>query len=240
MIIFPAIDLRAGKVVRLVEGDPDRQTTFGDDPVAAAARWISEGAQWLHVVNLDGAFDQSSANLAVLEAICRLGTPVQFGGGLRTGEAVAQAFEAGAARVVIGTVAIQNPPFVGHLIRTYGDNAVAAALDARDGKVTTRGWQVTSSITPVQAGTALKAHGLRYALYTDVGRDGGLQGADVLGTASLATETGLQVIASGGVSTVEDLQQLARCPGVCGAVIGMALYTGRLSLGQALQAANGA
>ena len=237
MIIYPSIDIRGGQVVRLKEGRADQQTVFGSDPVAAAQRWIDEGAAWLHVVNLDGAFADANDNLAVIEKIAALGTPVQFGGGIRSLENIGQTLALGVTRVVIGTVAVQNPQIVAQALAKYGAEAICVGLDARDGKITTHGWQTATDLTPVDFGQQMRELGTIHALYTDVNRDGGLSGSNVEGTISLGRETGLQVIASGGVSSVPEIRTLAASGAVAGAIIGMALYTGQLSLVDALEAA---
>lgn len=237
MIIYPSIDIRGGQVVRLKEGRADQQTVFGTDPVAAAQRWIDEGAEWLHVVNLDGAFADANDNLAVVEKIAALGTPVQFGGGIRSLEHVGQALALGVRRVVVGTVAVQNPQIVAQAVTKYGAEAICVGLDARDGKITTHGWQTATDLMPVSFGKQMRELGAIHALYTDVNRDGGLSGSNVEGTIALGRETGLQVIASGGVSSVPELEALAASGVVAGAIIGMALYTGQLSLTDALEAA---
>jgi len=239
MIIYPSIDLRGGKVVRLREGDPKRQTVFSDDPLATAREWIAEGAAWIHMVNLDGAFASANNNGAILESVAKLSAKVQFAGGLRTLDDIALTFERGASRVVLGTVAVQQPEIVALAIARWGAEKMSVALDARDGKVTTHGWQQSAEITPIEFGKQMAALGTIHALYTDVNRDGGLAGSNVAGTITLGRETGLQVIASGGVSTLEEIRQYARSGVVAGAVIGMALYEKRLSLREALEAAKG-
>lgn len=240
MIIYPAIDIRGGKVVRLREGDPERQITFGDDPAAAAQKWLAEGASWIHIVNLDGAFSQANDNGAILERVARLtrlNAKIQFGGGIRSLDDVRRALEAGASRVVLGTVAIEQPEIVQQAVLQWGAEAICVALDARDGKVTTRGWQQTTAHTPAELGRQMADYGVNHVLYTDVSRDGGLGGSNVAATVALGRETDLQVIASGGVSTADEIRELARSRFVAGAVIGMALYEGRLTLKQALEAA---
>ncbi|MBZ0277732.1 MAG: 1-(5-phosphoribosyl)-5-[(5-phosphoribosylamino)methylideneamino]imidazole-4-carboxamide isomerase [Anaerolineae bacterium] len=239
MIIYPAIDLRQGRVVRLKEGDVNRQTVFSDDPVATAKTWIEQGASWIHMVNLDGAFAESNNNGQILQQVARLGIKVQFGGGLRRMDDIARSLENGAERVVLGTVAIQQPEIVAEAVNRWGSERVCVALDARDGKIATHGWQQTTELAPAVFGQQLAAAGLRHALFTDVSRDGGLQGVNVAATVALAQTTGLQVIASGGVSSVEDIRALTASHVVAGAVIGMALYEGRLTLAEAMQAAGG-
>ncbi len=237
MIIYPSIDVRGGKVVRLREGDPNCQTVFSDDPLATAHQWIDEGAGWIHMVNLDGAFAAANDTGTILAAVAKLEAKVQFAGGLRSLDDIALSFERGAARVVLGTLAVQQPEIVAEAVERWGANAISVALDARDGKVTTHGWQTGTGLTPIELGQQMAARGVRHALYTDVSRDGGLGGSNVAGTIALGHATGLQVIASGGVSTVEEIRELARSGAVAGAVIGMALYERRLSLRDALAAA---
>ncbi|MBI5670883.1 MAG: 1-(5-phosphoribosyl)-5-[(5-phosphoribosylamino)methylideneamino]imidazole-4-carboxamide isomerase [Chloroflexi bacterium] len=237
MIIYPAIDLRGGRVVRLKEGDPERQTVFSDDPLAVARLWREQGAAWIHMVNLDGAFASANDNLRILEGVAALGVNVQFGGGLRSMDDLARAAEAGAARLVLGTAAVQQPDIVRQAVERWGAERVCVALDARGGKIATHGWQQTADVSPVELGRQMAALGVKHALYTDVSRDGGLQGVNVAGTVKLARETGLRVIASGGVSSLDDLRALASSGAVAGAVIGMALYEGRFTLGEAFAAA---
>ena len=237
MIIYPAIDLRAGKVVRLKEGDPNRQTTFSENPIETAQRWIDQGAQWLHMVNLDGALADANDNRSILEQVTKLNAPVQFGGGLRSLEDIQQVFDRGAARVILGTVAIKQPEIVEQSVERWGTDNICVALDARDGKITTHGWQQTTNVTPAQLGNAMAEVGVRHALFTDVNRDGGLTGVNIKATVTLGKATRLQVIASGGVSSTHEIEQLRASGAVAGAVIGMALYTGQLSLEDALAAA---
>ena len=192
MIIYPAIDLRGGKVVRLREGDPKQQTVFSEDPVATARGWVDAGAAWLHVVNLDGAFGSANENLRVLEQIARLGVPVQFGGGLRDLDAMRTAIDYGATRLVLGTVAVQSPDSVRLAAEAFGEDAVCVALDARNGVVVTHGWQQATEISPMAMGLHHFALGARHALYTDVARDGGdLRGGGIEELLSLMyVETG--------------------------------------------------
>jgi len=237
MIIYPAIDLRGGYVVRLREGDPQQQVTFHADPVATARRWLHEGADWLHVVNLDGAFAQSNDNLAVLEGIAGTGAKVQFGGGLRSLEQMQRAVDCGASRIVVGTVAVMEPELIGEAIQRLGAERVCVALDARDGKIATHGWQQVSESSPAELGAAMAQQGLRHTLFTDISRDGRLSGVNLSATVRLARDTGLQVIASGGVSKLEEIEALQASGLVAGAIIGMALYRNEISLADALTAA---
>jgi len=236
MIIYPAIDLRGGKVVRLKEGDPNRQTVFSDDPVATARQWIEQGTEWIHMVSLDGTFSEANTNGQILEQVAQLGIRIQFGGGLRTIGDIEQAIERGAARVVIGTAAIQQPEIVTQALQRWGAEAVCVALDARDGKIAMKGWQENSGLDPIEVGQQMAARGVIHALYTDVNRDGLLQGANIDSTTALANATDLNVIASGGISTIEEIRQMAQSGIIAGAVIGMALYEGRITLRDALTA----
>jgi len=236
MIIYPAIDVRGGKVVRLREGDPAQQTIFSDDPISTAQRWIDQGALWIHMVNLDGAFANANDNLRVLDSVAKLSIKVQFGGGLRTTDDMQRAINAGASRIVLGTVAIQNPELVTDAIEQYGTDRVCVGLDARDGKVTTHGWSRVSEITPIELGQLMRERGVIHALFTDVSRDGALSGSAVDATIRLGQETGLQVIASGGIASIDEIRRLATSGTVAGAVIGMALYQGTISLSDALAA----
>jgi phosphoribosylformimino-5-aminoimidazole carboxamide ribotide isomerase len=237
MQIYPSIDLRGGKVVRLKEGDPNRQTVFSEDPLAVARQWIRGGADWIHIVNLDGTFDTANDNGLILENIAHLNVKVQFGGGLRSLYAISRAFEQGASRVVLGTIAIEQPGIVVDAINRWGADHVCVALDARDGKIATHGWQQKTDVTPIEFGKKMAADGVIHALYTDVNRDGLLGGVNVETTAALGRETGLQVIASGGVSSLDDVRNLKATGSVAGVVIGIALYEGKFTLEQAIQTA---
>lgn len=239
MIIYPAIDIRGGQVVRLKEGDPNRQTVFSSDPVATARQWIEQGASWIHMVNLDGTFSEANDNGRILEQVSKLGKKVQFGGGLRSMTDIEQAIQQGATRVVLGTVAVQKPEIVLEAIERWGAERVSVGLDARDGQIATHGWQTKTGITPMELGKTMAEQGVKHALFTDVNRDGLLEGVNVEGTAELARGTGLQVIASGGVGTIDDIRRLTETNVVSGAIIGMALYAGRVTLREALEIAGG-
>ena len=233
-IVFPAIDLRHGQVVRLKEGDPNRQTAYSSDPSAAAERWLAAGASWLHVVNLDGAFDQAdSANKAALAAILAVAAGksarVQFGGGLRSLLAVEQALAVGVERVMLGTLAVEQPDLLAEAVARWGAERVGASLDARDGLVQVRGWQQASAVTARDAALRLKESGLEYLVFTDIARDGLQTGLNLNATVALAQASGLKVIASGGVRGPEDIHA-ARAAGLAGAIAGRALYEGTLRL----------
>lgn len=239
MIIYPAIDLRGGKVVRLRYGDPSQQTVYNEDPLAAARDWQQQGASWLHVVNLDGTLGEATLNLDTLQKIANLGLPVQFGGGLRKLDDAARALDAGAARVVLGTLVVREPDAAGQAVERFGVEAVAVALDAKDGLVSTHGWQQQSDWTPVELGKCFADDGVRHALYTDINRDGVLTGVNVEATAQLARKTGLSVIASGGVASLDDIHALIQADvPIAGVVIGKALYSDAFTLTEALEAAS--
>jgi phosphoribosylformimino-5-aminoimidazole carboxamide ribotide isomerase len=237
MIVYPAIDMRGGKVVRLMEGDPNRETIFNDDPVAQAKIWIEQGAEWLHMVNLDGAFDDDSDYIGILKEIAKLNVKIQFGGGLRSLSAIKKALDAGVSRVVIGTLAAKEPDTVAVAIERHGADAICAAMDARDGFVTTHGWTEKTTLTPIEFGRLMQAQGVVHALYTDVNRDGSMIGVNIHDTVALARNTELKVIASGGISKMIEIQQLAHSHAVAGVIIGMALYKDEISLSEALVAA---
>ncbi len=236
--VFPAIDLRRGRCVRLVRGDPNAETVYGDDPVAAAERWVAEGAEWLHVVNLDGAFGEDSPNPRAVQAIVRaVPVPVQFGGGLRTLADVERALEWGVARVVLGTVAVTNPDLVRQVVERFGPERVVVAVDARDDRVVTHGWQSEAPLDIFTLAEQVKQLGVQRLLYTDVTRDGTLSGPNIARTGELAHRSGLRVIASGGVRSLDDILQVRWLAGygVEGVVVGQALYKGLVSLAEALR-----
>lgn len=234
-MVYPAIDLRGGKVVRLEQGDPARQTVYSSDPAETARRWLEAGTDWLHVVNLDGAFGESGdANLAALEAILDLGARVQFGGGLRSLEAVARALDLGVSRVVLGTLAVENPDAVAQALTWFGAEKIAAGIDARDGLVRTRGWQQDGGVPALDLALQMRTLGLRTVIFTDIRRDGLGGGLNLAASRELAQASGLEVIASGGVHTIEDVRA-AKEAGLAGIIIGRALYEGTIELASALK-----
>jgi len=243
VIVYPAIDMRGGRCVRLRQGDFAAETVFADDPADAARRWVDEGAAWLHVVNLDGALGEvgaDSPNLAALERILRVvPAPVQFGGGVRSLEDVARLLGLGVARVILGTVAVRQPEVVAEAVAQHGAERVAVGIDARDGRVTVQGWTEAAETTAPELAARMAALGVRHAIYTDVGRDGMLVGVNVEGTVGLARASGLQVIASGGVASLDDVRALKarEDEGIAGVIIGMALYREAIRLPEALAVA---
>ena len=236
--VLPAIDLRSRQCVRLVQGDPAQAEVFAREPVAVASRFVAEGATALHVVDLDGAFAGHPCQLDLVADIARAAAvPVQFGGGLRTERDVDAAFEAGVARVVLGTRAL-DPAFFAAMLDKWGPDRLVVGLDARGAELAVAGWQQRTGLDVVAVAARLRAAGAERAVYTQVQRDGMLAGPDLEGIRRIAA-SGLQVIASGGVTTAEDIRALAAmCPqGVCGAILGRALYAGRVTLAEALAAA---
>jgi phosphoribosylformimino-5-aminoimidazole carboxamide ribotide isomerase len=236
LIVFPAIDLKAGQVVRLAEGDMARATVYGDDPAAQAMLFADAGAQHLHVVDLDGAFAGEAVNAAVVEAIVTtFPGHVQLGGGIRSREGIERWFALGVARVVIGTAALENPDLVREAARDF-PGGIVVAVDARDGMVATKGWADVSDIPVVDMAHRFEDAGVAALLFTDVGRDGLLKGCNIDATVDLARATGIPVIASGGVAGIADIRLLAihARDGIEGVITGRALYDGRLDLGAAL------
>jgi phosphoribosylformimino-5-aminoimidazole carboxamide ribotide isomerase len=237
--IYPAIDLRGGKVVRLKEGDPARMTAYSDDPAETARRWLEAGTSWLHVVNLDGAFGESdAANRSALEKILKLEVQVQFGGGMRSLAAVEHALELGVSRLVLGTIAIEQPEVVEAALKKFGAKKVAVGIDAREGLVRVRGWKDNSGISAIDLALQMRTLGLRTVIFTDVSRDGLGSGLNIPSTRALAEASGLDVIASGGVHTLEDVRA-AREANLAGVIIGRALYEGTIDLKEALRINHG-
>ncbi len=241
MIVLPAIDLRAGQVVRLRRGDPAAQTVFGDDPAEVARAWAAQGAEWLHVVNLDGALgaaEGAALNLRRLREIRTASTLlIQFGGGIRSDDDLARAFDSGVTRVVLGTAAVQRPQLLETAVHRFGAERIVAGIDARHGRVAVAGWQVTSALSALELAQGMAARGVVRAVYTDITRDGMLSGVDAAATAALARESGLKLIASGGVAGLEDVRALAEHEGdgVEGVIIGQALYSGTIDLAAAIR-----
>jgi len=233
--VYPAIDLRQGRVVRLKQGDPDRETQYTDDPLHVARRWQEAGTDWLHVVNLDGALDESGRdNLAALERVLTTGLKVQFGGGMRDLESIRQVLGLGLSRVVIGTAAVETPALVEAALAELGPERVALGLDARDGVVRTHGWKEDTGITAVEMGQQWAEKGVRWVIFTDVSRDGMGTGLNLDATIELAQATRMHIIASGGVASLEDVQRTYEAA-LSGVIIGRALYERHVTLEEALQ-----
>lgn len=243
MIVYPAIDLRHGHCVRLQQGKLESEIVFASDPLEATQRWTSDGAEWLHIVNLDGALNRAGqVNLEALKRILKdTRVPIQFGGGLRTLEDIGYVLGLGVARVVLGTVALLQPEVVAQAVATWGSEKVAVGIDAREGIVAVQGWTQTSSVQAVELAVRLKEDGIERVIYTDITRDGMLMGLNISATANLAKVTSLRVIASGGVANLADIRALSRheSDGVEGVIIGMALYRGAITLADAINVARG-
>jgi phosphoribosylformimino-5-aminoimidazole carboxamide ribotide isomerase len=251
MKIFAAIDLRDGKCVRLTQGDPNAQTIYSEDPAAMAETWETFGVDWLHVVNLDGAFDdpeKAAKNVTALQSILdRVHTPVQFGGGLRNADDIARALDMGVSRTIIGSLAADRPRQMLDILGTFGPEQVVLGLDVREGKVATHGWRKLAETDPTKLAQQIHTAGLAHVIYTDISRDGMLSGVNVEATVKLAragnpapgTKQRFTVIASGGVAGLDDIKQLkaVEAEGIEGVIIGKALYTGDIDLAEAIQIA---
>jgi len=237
MDLIPAIDIFEGKVVRLKQGDYDAVTTYGDDPVAQAQRFYDQGALRIHVVDLDGARSGQPSNLRVVEKIVKaVPIAVQVGGGIRSQEVASHWLDAGAKRIVLGTVAIKNPQLAQTLCATH-KGSIVISLDAKEGRLALEGWREQTPITVQQAALNAEQWGATALLYTDIARDGMEQGPNIESTVALQSEVSMTVIASGGIGTLDDLRNLKRA-GIRAAVCGRALYAGRFSLPEALTALN--
>jgi phosphoribosylformimino-5-aminoimidazole carboxamide ribotide isomerase len=235
VILYPAIDIRGGRCVRLIEGDFARETAYDADPTDAARRWVDAGAEWLHVVDLDGAVEGTPVNRDAVKRIrAAVAVPMQLGGGLRTLTDLEDLFAAGIDRAILGTVALRDPELVISAVARWGDR-IAVALDARDGKLATDGWLGQTEARAVEVAQKLATAKVRHFIFTDISRDGTLAGPNLesLGELVQAVEAG--VIASGGISSLKDIEAAAQS-GASGAIIGRALYDGRIDLAEAITA----
>jgi len=237
MILYPAIDLKDGKAVRLVKGEMDRATVFNDDPAAQAMEFVTAGCEWLHLVDLNGAFAGEPVNAAPVEAIlARCRVPAQLGGGIRDMATIERWLSKGLARVILGTVAVENPSLVREAARAF-PGQVAVGIDARNGRVATKGWATETDVMVTDLAKSFEDAGVAAIIYTDINRDGAMQGPNVAATAALANAVSIPVIASGGVSSLADLKALKTCGApLNGAISGRALYDGALDLKEALAA----
>lgn len=232
--IFPAIDLRNGKVVRLRQGDPEQSTTYSSDPLEVARKWQAAGSKWLHVVNLDGALDEDDcANLNALQTIAQTGLKIQFGGGIRSAAAIETALKLGLTRVILGTMVLEDPDSLSGLITRFGAERIVIGLDSRDGIVRSHGWKQASDLSPQDAAEIAAAAGARTLIVTDIHRDGMGTGPNLALAAGLADANNLLVIASGGVHNLEHVRA-ARKLNLAGIIIGRALYDGHLQLAEVL------
>ncbi|PRX35235.1 1-(5-phosphoribosyl)-5-[(5-phosphoribosylamino)methylideneamino] imidazole-4-carboxamide isomerase [Meinhardsimonia xiamenensis] len=236
MILYPAIDLKDGQCVRLLRGEMEAATVFGDDPAAQARAFSEAGCEWLHVVDLNGAFAGHPVNAAAVEAIlAAVSIPVQLGGGIRDMATIEGWLERGLARVILGTVAVENPALVREAARAF-PGRVAVGIDARQGRVATRGWAEETEVMASDLARSFEDAGVAAIIYTDIERDGAMAGPNVAATAALARAVSIPVIASGGVSSLADLIALRDTGVITGAIVGRALYDGAIDLAEALAA----
>jgi phosphoribosylformimino-5-aminoimidazole carboxamide ribotide isomerase len=236
MIIFPAIDIQGGQVVRLRQGRFDDVTTYASDPLQIARQWVSQGAQWLHVIDLDGAKSGRPQNTTTIAAIAKgVDVPLQVGGGIRTAQDIEQLLALGVRRVILGTKVIEDRAFCEDILQKWPDY-IAVSLDCKDGYVAQRGWTEITAIAAIDLAKEFAALGLRYLIYTDIARDGMLTGPHIVGLEKLLKVVSLGVIASGGIARLEDIQNLRRLEpqGLIGAITGKAIYEGTLDLREAI------
>jgi len=241
MLVIPAIDLKAGRCVRLYQGDMDQVTIYSDNPVATALRWQSEGAERLHIVDLDGAVSGAGVNTAVIEQICQaLTIPVQVGGGIRHLDAIERLLSRGVAHVILGTVAYRQPEVVATACQRFPGH-ITVGIDARAGKVAVQGWTEATELEASALARRCAGVGVSEIVYTDIARDGTEQGVNLEATLALARSVSLPIIASGGVASVRDIERLVplESEGIVGVLIGRALYTGAVKLAEAIAVARG-
>ncbi|WLR41438.1 1-(5-phosphoribosyl)-5-[(5-phosphoribosylamino)methylideneamino]imidazole-4-carboxamide isomerase [Bacillus carboniphilus] len=233
-VMYPAIDIRGGKCVRLVQGDFNQETVFGESPLPVVKSFIDQGTSWIHMVDLDGARQGERVNASyVIEAV-NLGVKVQVGGGIRTEDDIKYYLENGVERVILGSSVVSDPTFAYKMVDYYGEK-IAVGIDARDGYVSTHGWKTTSTIKATQLGMELASAGVERFIFTDISTDGLLKGPNIEAINEMARVTGKEVIASGGVSSYQDLHKLRDIKGVQGAIVGKAIYLNRIKLKKALE-----
>ena len=239
MLIFPAIDIRGGKCVRLVKGDFHQETVFSDKPEEMAQKWQAQGAQYLHLVDLDGALAGKSVNLPTVQAILQaVDIPAELGGGIRTMQNIDEVLELGVQRVILGSVAVRAPELVRTACAKYGERIVVG-IDAKDGIVAVDGWGVSGNVRVGDLAQKMAEAGVKTIIYTDISRDGTLSGVNVEATAALAKASGIKIIASGGVKSIEDIKAVKarEKDGIEGVIVGKSIYTGSLDLHEALEIA---
>lgn len=240
MIIFPAIDIRGGKCVRLLKGDFAQETVFSDNPAEMAKKWEAAGARFLHLVDLDGALAGRSVNLLTVKSIIdAVSIPVELGGGIRTMANIDAVLAMGVQRVILGSVAVKNPELVREACAKYGERVVVG-IDAKDGIVAVDGWGVSGDVDVITLAQEMAKAGVKTIIYTDISRDGTLEGVNVEATARLARESGVNIVASGGVKSTEDIEALKpyEKDGIEGVIVGKSIYMGTLDLGEALAIAD--
>ncbi|HOQ36534.1 MAG TPA: 1-(5-phosphoribosyl)-5-[(5-phosphoribosylamino)methylideneamino]imidazole-4-carboxamide isomerase [Acetivibrio sp.] len=236
MIIYPAVDVKEGRCVRLVQGEFDKVTVYSDNPVEMALKWEQLGAQYLHVVDLDGARTGHVQNIPTIsEMAVKLGIPLQMGGGIRTIEMIETILCKGIHRVILGTSAVKDPNLVKNALKSFGDS-IAIGIDAKDGMVAIEGWAKTSEFTAIGFAKKMEELGAKTIIYTDISRDGMLAGPNLKAMEEMVNAVGIEVIASGGVSNIDDIKNLKEV-GVSGVIVGKALYTGDLDLKEAIEVA---
>ncbi len=237
MQILPAIDLKNGKCVRLLQGKKDRETIYSDDPARMALRWQGEGATYLHLIDLDGAFEGQSKNVEAIRSIVEAtNIPAELGGGIRDMGTITRLLSLGLDRVILGTVAITEPELVRRAIERFGPQKIVVGIDAKNGNVAVKGWEEVSEVPALELALNMKGLGVERIIYTDISKDGMMVGPNISATKELAQQTGMKVIASGGISSLEDVQKVAALEpyGVDGMIIGKALYEGAIDLKEAL------
>jgi phosphoribosylformimino-5-aminoimidazole carboxamide ribotide isomerase len=238
MIIFPAIDILGGQVVRLEQGKRELCTVYGESPVAMALQWQAEGAQYLHLVDLDGAFTGEPLNLAhVAEIVQSVRIPVQLGGGMRSADTVRAALGVGVSRVILGTKACESLPFVAELVKEFGGPKIAVGIDAKEGRVAVKGWTESTALLALDLAKQVAELGVETIIYTDIATDGMFTGPNYPSLRELHSSVSLQVIASGGIGTAAHVQELREIPGLYGAIVGKALYDRKLKLADILSSA---
>ncbi|MBQ1248790.1 MAG: 1-(5-phosphoribosyl)-5-[Selenomonadales bacterium] len=239
MILFPAIDIRGGKCVRLLEGRFDQETIFADRPADMAIKWEAQGGKYLHIVDLDGALQGKPVNLdAIRDIIANVSVPVQLGGGIRNLESIEAWLDAGVDRVILGSIAVKDPDLVKEACRQFGERIVVG-IDAKGGEVAVEGWGISGGVQATELAKRMADVGVARIIYTDISRDGTLSGVNVESTVELARAAGIPVIASGGVAGMDDVYRVAASPEIEGMIIGKALYTGKIDLKAALCVAEG-
>lgn len=241
MIILPAIDIKDGKCVRLLQGRMEDETIYGDDPPAMARRWEDEGAEWLHIVDLDGAFEGRGVNDETVRRIIEtVDMNTELGGGIRDLARIETLLGMGLSRVIIGTAAVEQPAIVREAVARFGAERIVVGIDARDGIAKTRGWSADGGLSAVELGRSMRELGVVHTVYTDISRDGMLTGPNIEETARMARETGLKVIASGGVSKIDDIAALKRheADGIEAVITGKAIYEGTLDVREAIAVAS--